>query len=188
MKSFLIACSLVTLSLPLHAAIEPMFSSQGGIQQRLVNDIDHAAQTIDVAMFDLTAEQIIQALKRAGERGVSVRMVLDAANRKEHGRDGELKDTPNLEIRSLGGRTHSRGLMHSKFAIIDGEKMETGSYNWTQGAEHSNYENALFIDTPEVIAAYKDEFSRLWDLAVKKGSRATHARSHKHASPHAPQT
>ncbi len=152
---------------PLNAKPEAMFSSRGGIQRRLVSTIDHAQHTIDLAMFDLTAESVLQALRRAGTRGVSVRLVLDARIRKEHGRDDVLKGTPNLVVRAVGGRTRGRGLMHNKFAIIDSTTLITGSYNWTQNAEHANYENALFLDDPEVISAYKDEFSRLWEAASR---------------------
>ncbi len=173
----LVGCLLLALPALLWAKPDVMFSSQGGIQRRLIQSIDHAGQTIDIAMFNLTAEPIFHALARAGKRGVAVRLILDATTRRTYGPDILLKGVPNIEVRSLGGRSRTRGLMHHKFAIIDSARMITGSYNWTQGAERSNYENALFVDDPELIARFQDEFSRLWkDAAQKRDSRSRRPR------------
>ena len=54
-----------------------------------------------------------------------------------------------------------RGIMHNKFAIFDGKLMVTGSYNWTNNAEHYNYENAIFITDPNVIRQYRMEFENM---------------------------
>ena len=40
--------------------------------------------------------------------------------------------------------------------------MTTGSYNWTNSAEHANYENLVVLDEPEAIARFQREFRRLW--------------------------
>src|ERR1019366_8036209 len=48
------------------------------------------------------------------------------------------------EVRVLDGkRGGTQGIMHHKFVLFDRERVVTGSFNLTAGAEHVNYENAL---------------------------------------------
>ena len=76
-----------------------------------------------------------------------------------------------LDVRALagrGGRGGHLGLMHDKFAIFDERQVVTGSYNWTRSAEHSNYENVLIEDDPEIVRKYHRQFSLLWSKASEK--------------------
>jgi mitochondrial cardiolipin hydrolase len=58
---------------------------------------------------------------------------------------------------------HLNGHMHHKFAIFDGERLLNGSYNWTRGAANTNFENLVDTGDPELIAAFAEEFKRLWN-------------------------
>jgi phosphatidylserine/phosphatidylglycerophosphate/cardiolipin synthase-like enzyme len=49
---------------------------------------------------------------------------------------------------------------HNKFAVIDGKRVITGSYNWTLKAEQ-NWENLLFLDCPELAEKYEQEWERI---------------------------
>ena len=55
-----------------------------------------------------------------------------------------------------------RGIMHHKFAVFDGQLLFTGSYNWTESAEVANFENALLVDDPALVARYAALFERLF--------------------------
>jgi len=52
--------------------------------------------------------------------------------------------------------------MHNKFAVIDGEFVITGSFNWTYQAGSHNQENICVIDNQYYIDKYTNEFNRLW--------------------------
>jgi phosphatidylserine/phosphatidylglycerophosphate/cardiolipin synthase-like enzyme len=52
--------------------------------------------------------------------------------------------------------------MHDKVAIFDRFLLLTGSYNWSTAAEKENDENAIFIRTPSLVAAYQSTFDDLW--------------------------
>ena len=65
-----------------------------------------------------------------------------------------------LAVRSL--EVPGQSLMHHKFAIFEDRLVATGSYNWTNSAEHANCENLVILDEPEVIARFQREFHRLW--------------------------
>jgi len=61
------------------------------------------------------------------------------------------------------------GLLHHKYAIVDGEvtgpnsKVITGSHNWSANANFTNDENTLIIHNPRVANEYFQEFAaRYW--------------------------
>src|SRR5450631_4466378 len=64
--------------------IEVYFSPNGGCQQAVISEIRKAAQTIDIAMYYLSSRDIAQALLKAQELNVRVRMVLDQGKETEH--------------------------------------------------------------------------------------------------------
>lgn len=54
-------------------------------------------------------------------------------------------------------------LEHNKFAVFDGNKVVTGSYNWTNSATDKNSENCLFIlEQNQVVIDYHNRFNELW--------------------------
>ena len=49
--------------------------------------------------------------------------------------------------------------------IVDGNTLETGSFNFAKSAETENSENVLVIrDEPEVIRQYQAHFDSRWAL------------------------
>jgi len=54
--------------------------------------------------------------------------------------------------------------MHDKFMVIDGDAIETGSFNYSEGAVRHNAENALWEwKVADKAALYAAEWRRLWD-------------------------
>jgi phosphatidylserine/phosphatidylglycerophosphate/cardiolipin synthase-like enzyme len=168
-----LTCSTVCASPEVHF-------SPGGIQSHLVSAIDGTRRSLDVALYELSARPLIGALKRAGERGVAVRLILDEEVLREHPQDKTLAGVRHVSLRTLGGREKRRGMMHNKFAVFDAGRVVTGSYNWSQGAEYVNYENALFEDDAAVVRAYAAQFAALWAHArpVSPGTYLNPVRKH----------
>ena len=52
--------------------------------------------------------------------------------------------------------------MHDKFAVVDGEFVITGSFNWTYAAGSHNQENVCVVDAQFYTQKYTAEFNRLW--------------------------
>ena len=149
---------IVLLQDPARGTTQAFFSSQESVEKDLSRLIDESRSSIEIALFELRSLALVRTLKRAEDRGVKVRLVLDTAHRAD--------DLPAGEIRWLGGKApRGRGVMHNKFALFDKARVVTGSYNWTPGAEYSNYENALLTDDPKTVKAYAEEFETLWQRA-----------------------
>lgn len=155
------------------AETQVFFTSQVSIEKILITLIDASRTSIEIALFEFRSPALQKALQRARQRGVSVRVLLDQS-RPRQGVVGE-------STRWLGGKhLRGRGVMHNKFAVFDGSRIVTGSYNWTSGAEYSNYENLLLVDDPGVVRLFAKEFEELWSRAVE--IQRLHSRSHQKKS------
>jgi len=128
------------------------------VRLEIISAIDAAQDSLLIAMYSFTDDQIGAAVIRAEERGVKVYILLD------DGQDSAAQGREYPKLRDAGipiGVEHVSGLLHDKFAVIDGELVITGSYNWTDGANDANFENAVFIACPGIAQAYTDEFVRI---------------------------
>ena len=132
----------------------------GGIEQALVEAIDQARAALDIAVFELNSEPIVEAILHAHQRGVAVRIVAD----DDHG----LHDSKNAALRQLqaagipvvdDGRS---GLMHNKFVIIDGRSVWTGSWNFTVNGAYRNNNNAIVVNSLPLAQAYQAEFDEMF--------------------------
>jgi phosphatidylserine/phosphatidylglycerophosphate/cardiolipin synthase-like enzyme len=133
--------------------------SPGDAEALVVQTIDSARQSIEVAAYSFTSRPIASALLRARGRGVTVRVVADKS--QETARYTSVR---YLARQGVPVRIDSRyAIMHNKFLVIDGRTVETGSFNYTRSAQLRNAENVIVLkDAPAVAAAYGREWNRLW--------------------------
>ncbi len=137
----------------------------GVIETAIIQAIDGARKSLDIALFSFTDDQLGDAVVRAIRRGIAVRLILGAGQDKVFG--GEYEKLVSAGI--PGVVAHPPGFFHHKFAIIDGNLVITGSYDWSDTADKENYENAVFIYCPVLTAGqtppeqYTREFNRLWE-------------------------
>lgn len=145
------------------------FSPQGGTEQWLLDSVAAAEKTIDIAMFSFYSQPLAEALVKAKERGVRVRMILDSSQASRSDVVAYLR-AQGLKPRLIKGRA-GRGAMHHKYAIFDRELLETGSYNWSLNASANNYENTVFSTTPSDLAGFQAEYDEL-ERAAKDAAAA----------------
>jgi phosphatidylserine/phosphatidylglycerophosphate/cardiolipin synthase-like enzyme len=120
--------------------------------------IDSAEHEIDFAAYVLTDWPIMQALIRAADRGVKVRIYLDGtqlAEREPTKVFQDLADTPGVEIRVK----RSRGApMHLKSYQIDGRLLRTGAANFSaSGLKRQDNDLIVIVDT-QAAAKFKHAF------------------------------
>ena len=135
-----------------------------GTAALIASAIDAARQSVVIANFSFTNDVLIQALRRAKDRGVKIRIVFDRDQYKFLKEMAEMRAL-GFDVRLSDGKSQGRGVMHNKFAVFDGRLVETGSFNWTTNGERNNYENALFLDAPDDAAGFAAYFERLWGRA-----------------------
>ena len=161
---------LTLLSAPerIYAKTEVLFSPRGSIKDAIIKNIISSKGTIDVTAFTFTAGDIAEALYQAKERGVQIRVIIDQTQDAKRYPVLEFLKEEGFNLQFLKGNIG--GSMNNAFAIFDDKLLVTGSYTWTEYAEKFNYENAIFIDEPDVVEKYKKEFESLYDKSVVQGA------------------
>lgn len=151
---------------------------KNGLDQVIVAAIEGATQSVDVSSFEYDLPSVTNALVRAHQRGVQVRMVLDL----DHGLQMADKDGPDKESAAalktlqqanlpLVDGSRESGLMHDKMILVDGQVLFTGSWNITYSDTFSNNNNLLKITDPRLIANYQAKFNELF-VAQRYGNLA----------------
>lgn len=128
--------------------------------------IDASLYNVDIAMFSMSLKDAPDALLRARDRGVRVRVIIDERHVFPKA-DGEIKrliEAGGIEIRTLRG-TRAYGVNHNKIGVFDGALVTLGSYNWTFGATFSNLENMLVARHPVYVRGYMNYFEWMWGKA-----------------------
>jgi len=160
-KILLFFCFYLIPGLCLARDIEVYFSPNGGCTAAVISEIRNAAQTIDIAMYYLSSVKIARALVLSQKRHLQVRIVLDQSQEIEAASKSGYLIKHGFKIKYHLGF----GLMHNKFALIDGKTLITGSFNWTSTAEEKNEENLLIITDARTIEKYADRFEYLWNTS-----------------------
>jgi phosphatidylserine/phosphatidylglycerophosphate/cardiolipin synthase-like enzyme len=131
------------------------FSPDGGAQDAIVSHINSARQSIDVQCFHFTAAPLAAALMAAKDRGVDVRVVIDAKAVHEPACQANALRRHGIPV-YVDAQYHTA---HNKIMIFDDSAVLTGSYNYTLDSAQRNAENAVFIaDKPNISAAYVRNF------------------------------
>jgi phosphatidylserine/phosphatidylglycerophosphate/cardiolipin synthase-like enzyme len=134
----------------------------------IINRINNAQQTIDVALYNNNRTDITTALKNAKTRGVQVRYIAAAATL-----NSALTPAPAFPV--VFGNTDN--LMHNKFMIVDANLVNdtwvmAGSMNWTTSNINSDYNNMLMIQDQALAKAYEMEFNEMWGSTVEMPNAA----------------
>ncbi|HML23599.1 MAG TPA: phospholipase D-like domain-containing protein [Aggregatilinea sp.] len=144
---------------PINTEDESRFTG-APIENAIIAAIDGAQKTVDMAAFEFNSQPITDALIRADDRGVQVRVVTDG----EYGLEDPETTLDQLEdagitVNSDGNRN---AYMHDKFFVIDGLYVWTGSTNITHNGMYNNNNNAILIRSTQLAQNYTDEFNELF--------------------------
>ncbi len=129
----------------------------GGPDKELVNAIQSARVSVDIAVLRLDLWSVRDALIDAHRRGVLVRMVIDS----DYLHDDEIRDLIEAGIPVIGDR--GEGMMHDKFMVIDRKQTWSGSMNFTISDTYRNNNNLLRIDSSELAENYTTEFEEMFN-------------------------
>lgn len=131
----------------------------------VVRMISAAQRTVDLNVYELTSRKVEHALVIDGERGVRVRVILDAAPYRG----------ARIERREMAWcRSNSRALTchtapgrfrfdHAKYIVVDGQTSEVGTENFTYSGLNRNREYMLISDVPALTRALERVFDADWD-------------------------
>ena len=150
-----------------YAKVSVYFSPSTKCEQEIVELINQSQSNIDVAMYSINNDEIVDALKRAHDRGVKIRILTDKLQASS-----KYSKVIELYRHGINIRVHSKfKIEHNKFAVFDGKSASTGSFNWTNAATSKNSENCLFlINEPDYAKIYQQRFEELWEMNTETKS------------------
>ena len=128
----------------------------GGLDGPLVEAIDAARLSIDVAAYSLSLNSVRNALLRAHERGATVRVVMETGNMDRS--DPQILIEAGIPI--VGNNRD--GLMHNKFMVIDRTEVWLGSMNFTDSGTYEDNNNLMSISSVEMAENFTREFEEMF--------------------------
>ena len=141
------------------------FSPQDkSITNAILPIIKNAQKYIYIPTFVLTEKRITEELIKAKQRGVDVKIIIDALNASiHHSKHNELR-AGGLLVKT----ENYAGKMHSKSMIIDDKYTIIGSMNFSNSGENKNDENLIVIDDTDIAKFYKTFFLYQWEQIDNK--------------------
>ncbi len=136
-------------------------------------DMIHRAKTsVEAAEFYVTSragsalEPVLAELEKAGARGVKVRFLLSS---KMLGQDpasvGRIRRIPGAEVRSFDLTGVSRGILHAKYFVVDGQEAFLGSQNFDWRALEQIHELGVQTSDPRIVLRLSELFAIDWRFA-----------------------
>ncbi len=158
-----------------NSEVEIYFSPIDNPTSRIIELINSAKTYIYVPTFLITNSEISTALINAHNRGVDVRVIIDANS-------VTTRNTKHAQLRKTGIMLKTEnyaGKLHAKTMIIDDTYLITGSMNFSNSGNSKNDENTLIIKDNKIAKAHKNFFLYLWTIIPNKYL-------HKNAKPESP--
>jgi phosphatidylserine/phosphatidylglycerophosphate/cardiolipin synthase-like enzyme len=144
----------------IHEDLKVYFTGSGHdpeeIIDAVVNSIDGAKQSVDMAMYNINLPEVEQALIHAFQRGVWVRLVMES-----DALDGKVPRSLIAKGITIVG-DGKESLMHNKFIVIDNQQVWTGSLNLTDNGVTEDRNNFIRIDSTKVAERYTQEFEEMF--------------------------
>lgn len=129
--------------------------------EQLIKVINSSRNTLDIAIYSLTKQDIVDAIINAKNRGVTVRVMTDRGESKSKYESKELKKLKKDGI-PVKVNTHP-GLLHLKMTVADKKIGTTGSFNYTENASKENDEMLVIINNSKVASDFDNEFENMWN-------------------------
>ncbi|WP_213014888.1 phospholipase D-like domain-containing protein [Acinetobacter rathckeae] len=150
---------------------------------------DGATSEIEIAQFyvsslpDTALDAVLQSLKRAGQRGVKIRFLLDQKGLSLSNPDTiqYIQHIPNLEWKVMDFSKIDNGIIHAKYLIVDGRVAFVGSQNFDWRALKHIHETGLKIQDAQVVGQMKQIFQTDWNNQTRLGKQQSipHVTQHK---------
>ena len=126
----------------------------------LLVSIDGATTSIDVALYGLNRQSVVDALIAAHVSGVTVRVVGD-----DKAATGDYSSSYQALINAsitVVTDTNTSKIQHNKFMVFDSQAVWTGSTNFTDTGLTKNANNTIVITDTTLADIYATEFAEMW--------------------------
>ncbi len=128
------------------------------ISNHLIKMINNAKKSIYIETFIITHKEFAQSLVDAKNRGVDVKIIVDATGAANNYSMVNFLRNNGIKVKV----ENYAGKMHMKTLLIDGEYFISGSLNLTKSGDQYNDENLVFIKNTQLTKKSTDFFNYIW--------------------------
>lgn len=139
------------------------FAPSAHVANAIVKAIDNSEQEVLVQAYGFTHNAIAQALVRAHQRGVTVRVLLDRKSQSANRYVIDVLLDADIQVREDG----KHAIAHNKVMVIDQATVITGSFNFTNSAASRNAENYLVLKSADLAGKYRLQWQNHWQHAME---------------------
>ena len=136
--------------------INVCFTPPSGCGALIIEQISKAQNTIHMQAFNFYSSKIANELIDAKKRGVEVSVILDKTNLNNPRSQMENLVKAGIEVVI----DKAVAIAHNKIIILDGARVLTGSFNFSESADTKNAENVLLIDDKKIARGYLQNWMR----------------------------
>ncbi len=141
--------------------ISVFFTPSSACEDNIIAHIDDSQQKIDVAVYAINNDAIVESLIKAHQRGIAIRILTDRTQAGQKSSKVKVLEKAGIPLK----RHRRHKIQHDKFAVFDEKKAVTGSFNWTNSASRKNAENCLFfLNSNATVDEYQERFNFLWQV------------------------
>ncbi len=131
----------------------------GGLPDQVAAGMDTAQKTLDVVVYEFNWEPLAEAMMRAAERGVKVRLVTDTDTVTED--KALIDELKKADVAVVDDQRSA--IMHDKFVIIDSSVLWTGSMNFTINDGYKNNNSFMEIRSTRLAENYQAKFDQMFE-------------------------
>jgi phosphatidylserine/phosphatidylglycerophosphate/cardiolipin synthase-like enzyme len=143
------------------ASVEQAIGLGADTNDTIAAYIDRAMYTLDMAIYNINDQLVVNAINAAYTRGVQIRYI--AEGQTANLGVGQFNNNIPVAFRTDGGGSG----MHNKFIIIDADHTDratliTGSTNMTTNNLNEDYNNIIIFQDESICKGYRIEFEEMW--------------------------
>lgn len=147
---------------PMLGAMRVFYAPEQDLSRVDAELVDSARREIDLAAYVLTDRSFVDALTRAAQRGVRIRIYLHPEQPPQSSADlfsfRRLAATPGVTLRFKG----EGDLMHLKSYQVDRRRLRTGSANFSFSGLRRQDNDLVVIESVEAVARFVAFFDKVW--------------------------
>ncbi|MBL4845219.1 MAG: DUF1669 domain-containing protein [Planctomycetes bacterium] len=146
-----------------HKLVQSWFSPEDDLETRCRTEIRKATKTVHVAMYTFV-NGLVNDLVYVANKGVKVVVIADDKQMDMEFAawvNEKLENTPNIHYVRATNKLGLYSSMHHKYAVIDGNVVLGGSYNWTANGTYYNDENLIVLRGKTIADRFEGDFASM---------------------------
>ena len=143
--------------------IQLFLCPQDQCAEHLIQLIGSAEESVHVMIYSFTKREIAEALVKAKQGGIEVRVLMDSLQSKNKYSQLAFLQENGIPVKILD--PPGTAIFHDKVSIVDGKAVSTGSFNYTENADEGSAENLVILYDEPTARKFEEEFQRYWQEA-----------------------